>query len=379
MDPNTEERQTSVREDLVAAFEAQEVTEAETEQREAPAAEQKEDSAPKESAEAQDEPKAEAAGKEPPKDPEKEEKPDKVEAPARWTREEKEEFEALDPNVQRILLTRNKGLESSYTKAMQQVAQERQRYGGIEQAIAPHRQSWNGTGWDDATALNNIMSYWQHANTDPVGFIEQFAQARGLDLASQFAPSTEEILAYLNQGEASDVPSPALHPDVARQMETLKNETQQLRQQLAQQQGYISNAEQQRMTQTRSAAAQELDAFQSATDENGNPKHEFLEDLRGDMSQLLNNGIAQTLEEAYDKAMWMRPDIRSKLTESMQLRERREMERRIRDEGQKAHVASSALAGTSVTNTPMDEDDVGDGSVRAILEAQWRRQMQNDI
>lgn len=378
MDPNTE-RQTSVREDLVAAFEAQEVNDVESGEVVDRQEGQKEEPSHSEPAEtpAQKEPE-----KAPASEPKKAEPPssEKLEAPARWTKEEKEEFEALDPGIQRILLNRNKGLEGAYTKQMQQIAQERQRYTGIEKAIAPHRQSWNGTGWDDATALNNIMGYWQHANRDPMGFIEQFAQARGLDLASHFAPSTEEILAYLNQsGEAGDIPQAGMHPDVARQMESLRNETQHLRQQLQQQQGYISNTEQQRMQATRAAASRELDEFQAATDENGNPLHEFLDELRPDMAQLLGNGLAQDLKEAYDKAMWMRPDIRQKVTESMQLKQRRELERQIREEGAKAKAASVSVVGSTSTPVPTDDDDDGDGSVRSILERQWRRQLEVDI
>lgn len=375
---DTEERPTSVREDLVAAFEAQEVSETETDTAPEPVADQKEEPAQDKSAEA---PKAEETKEAAPKNQAVEEEPDgKLEAPERWTKEQKEEFEALDPGIQRILLARNKGLEGSYTKQMQQIAQERQRYHGIEQVLAPHRQSWNGTGWDDATALNNIMGYWQHAQQDPMGFIAQFAEARGLDLASHFAPSTDEILAYLNQqdgaGEGTQ-PSP-VHPDVARQMQTLQSETQQLRQQLAQQQGYQSQQQQQRMAQERAEAARLLEEFQSATDESGNAKYEFLEDLRMDMSQLLGNGMAQDLQEAYDKALWMRPDIREKRVESMQMQQRREMERQLREEGEKARVASSSVVGSTSTPVPIDEDD-GDGSVRSILERQWRAQMQQDV
>ena len=229
MDPNTEERQTSVREDLVAAFEAQEVNETETGAVEDHSAGQQEEPAKEAPAEATNRKEPEKAAAEPAKE---EPKPDsKLEAPARWTKEEKEEFEALDPDVQRILLNRNKGLEASYTQKMQQIAQERQRYHGLEQALAPHRQTWAGMGMDDATAISQLIGYYQHAQTDPMSFIQQFAEARGIDLASTFAPSAEEILQYLNQqngelGEGSS--APALHPDVARQMESLRHQQQQL-------------------------------------------------------------------------------------------------------------------------------------------------------
>lgn len=372
------EKETSVREDILSAFESHEVSE--TEPTPTPPADEPVDHGEEEPVQASDETtKTEAAAKDAPKE---EGKSDKVDPPARWTKEEKEEFEALDPEVQRILLNRNKGLEASYTQRMQQIAQERQRYNSLEQAIAPHRQSWAGTGMDDATAINQLMGYYQHAQSDPMGFIQQFAESRGIDLASTFAPSAEEIMQYLQQqggedGEGST--APALHPDVARQMEALKHQQQQLQQMVQQQQGYISQTEQQRVQATRSAASTELERFVNAVDDNGNTKYEFFEDLRGDMSQLMANGMAQTLEEAYDKAMWMRPDVRSKVTENMQLQQRREFERRQREEGAKARRAASSVQGSSaVAPSPVDDDEDGDGSVRAILERQWRQQMQRD-
>ena len=97
------------------------------------------------------------------------------------------------------------------------------------------------------------------------------------------------------------------------------------------------------------------------------------------MAQLLGNGLAQDLKEAYDKAMWMRPDIRQKVTESMQMKQRRDLERQIREEGAKAKAASASVVGSTSTPVPTDDDDEGDGSVRSILERQWKRQMEVDI
>lgn len=370
--PDNVEGDTSLREDLVAAFQSYDVSDTETGEPSAP--EPVEQNRTDEPAEAKEPVREEAVAK--PAEAKEGGSAEKgaVKAPDRWTKEEKEEFESLDPDVQRILLNRNKGLESSYTQKMQQISQERQRYHNIEQSLAPHRQTWAPLGWDDATAVQNIMGYWHHANQDPLGFIQSFAEMRGIDLAEQFAPSTDDILQYLNGQTGEGGQAAALHPDVKRQMETLRREQQQLQQAIQQQQGYISQAEQQRMQATRASAAQELHEFQNATDESGNLKHEFLDDLREDMSRLLETGMAQNLSEAYEKAMWSRPDIRSKVVESMQLKERQELERKMREEGNRARNASSSLSGSHVSPAPDNSDDEGDGSIRSILMNEWKRQ-----
>lgn len=371
--PDNDVGETSLREDLVAAFQSYEVSDAETDQ---PSAQEPDQAVGTQESAVAKEPVQEDAEDKPAQQDEDAEKA-AAKAPDRWTKEEKEEFDSLDPDVQRILLNRNKGLESSYTQKMQQIAQERQRYSSIEQSLAPHRQTWAPLGWDDATAMQNILGYWHHANQDPLGFIQSFAETRGIDLAEQFAPSTDDILAYLNGQTGEGEQAASLHPDVKRQMDALQQQQQQLQQAIQQHQGYIAQNEQQRMQSTRAAAAQELQAFQTATDESGNLKHEFLDDLREDMSRLLETGMAKDLSEAYEKSMWMRPDIRAKVTESMQLRERRDMEKKMRDEGNRAKNAASSLSGGTISAQVEGDSGPADDSVRSILLNEWNRSVRS--
>lgn len=378
---------TSVREDIMAAFKDSEVVAEDTP--ETPSAE------PVASSESEPTPKSDESKPTTVHESKPESKADPakaatdaeekaIEPPARWTKEEKEEFAGLDPKIQKILLNRNKGLEATFTRQMQEISQERQRYQGIDQVLAPHRQSWAGTGWSDAQALGTIMGYWQHAQQDPLGFVQRFAEERGIDLASHFAPSTDEILAYLNQQQGGgydeqgnplpSIQAPAIHPDVKRELETLKQTNQRLMQAVQQQQGYWSQAQQSQTKAAYDAASQDIEAFRNATDETGKPKHEFFDDLRQDMAKLMKAGITDTLEDAYDRAMYMRPDIRAKLQESQELARRLESERRAKEEAERARRAASSVSGSSMAapDTPDDEDN--DDSVRGILAREWRRQ-----
>ena len=316
-------------------------------------------------------------------DKKEKESTDGIKPPDRFTAEQKEEFATLDPAVQRILSTRNRELESSYTKRMMEIAQERQRFSGIEEALAPHRQSWAGTGWDDATALQNIMGYWQHASQDPMGFIARFAQERGIDLASQFAPSADEIMQYLNSQQQFDedgnpVPmgqAPGIHPDIQRRLETYEQRIAQTDQRYAQMQQYVNHMISQQQTAAQSAAQQELSSFINETDESGNLKHEHYEELKPSMIQLMEAGMASSLTEAYDKALWASPQTRNKVLETQQVMQRRESERRAQEEAQRAREASMSVTSSGVPGTPQPERE-DDGSIRSILNAEFRRASQ---
>ena len=56
-----------------------------------------------------------------------------------------------------------------------------------------------------------------------------------------------------------------------------------------------------------------VESFVKAVDENGNSVHPHFEDVKSVMGQLLSSGIAQTIEDAYDKAVWMVPEVQAKM------------------------------------------------------------------
>jgi hypothetical protein len=78
-----------------------------------------------------------------------------------------------------------------------------------------------------------------------------------------------------------------------------------------------------------------------------NPEYPHFEVLREEMSKLLQAGVSESLEDAYSKAAWANPEIRSTLMKE-------EEAKRIK---QQADIAKSAkLKAVSVTGSPSGTD-----------------------
>lgn len=294
-----------------------------------------------------------------------------IDPPARWTKEEKEEFASLDPRIQKILLGRNKGLEADYTRKAQEVAQERQRLGQLETILAPRREEWKRHGLDDTRALDMVLGYWDFANRDPVGFIQNFAQQRNLDLSRYYAPNVNPGDLSALQHNAGDPNGAgtdgqggaALHPAVLQVLEQMATEQMQLKEQLGSQGQYLQQYQQQQYQSTYNSAASEYTKFVGESDEHGQPLRPFFEDVRQDMAKLMQSGLSDNLQDAYDRAVWSRPDLRAKISENERLSWRRQEESRRREEAEKAKRAGASVTASSVSYTPPPSSD-GSTSLR---------------
>lgn len=324
------------------------------------------------------------------------EKPEKVEAadkgvddeksedkpldpPNRWTKKQKEWFAGLDPKFQAQLIEHDKHIQGDYTRKTQEMAQARQRYGGIEEALAPRREEWQRMGWDDTQAINNILQYWDFASQDPLNFIDHFARERGIDLASHFAPSTDEILQHLNQqglvddDVLSDRQNVQLPPQYTQQLEQLAQQQSALQNQLAQQQALWSQQQNSAQEAERQSLFDEISRFANQVDEQGKIKHEFFEDVRDDMSRLLKADMAEDLTDAYEKAIALRPDVRERIEETQAIAR----ERQAAAEAERARKASLSLPGSSTQSVSNAADSDEDLSVGAILRREWQKSMQS--
>lgn len=301
-----------------------------------------------------------------------------IEPPARWTKEQKEEFAALDPQIQKILLSRNKGLEGDYTRKMGEIAQERQRYHRMESVLAPRRETWARQGMDDAQFINSLFSYWDLAQRDAGAFIDQFARERGIDLAAMYAPSPEQLAQYFGGQQYNgdpDAQQPAVHPAVLAQLQSLAQQQQQLQSVIAGQQQTLAQRQQAESTAMVNAAKSEMQQFAEAKNEHGEPLYPFFEDVRKDMAKLMQSGFADTLQDAYDRAVRIRPDVYKQIEESREITRRREDESRRQEEAAKARRAGASVS-SSLSSTPSraaGNDDDDDGlSIRELIEKQFK-------
>jgi len=326
------------------------------------------------------EPKAAKVGEES-DGPDKEDNPDEaLDPPARWTKKQKEWFNGLDKNFQRQLIDNDKNIQADYTRKMQEIGQERQRYQGLEEVLSPRREMWQRAGMTDQQALQSIMSYWDLANRDPHQFIQVVAQERGIDLAQFYQPTPQDIARYMaeygDEGEAAT--SHAVPAQVQQRLDELAYQNQQLSQYVQQLGGTLNQQQTREMQEVQQSANSALAQFQAETDESGNPAHPFLDEVRQDMSALLRAGQANDLKEAYERAVWGRSDLRERLLESMELRRQREYEvARQKEAAQAKRAGSSVAASSSGAAAPSAQSD-DDMSLRDIIKSAWAQASSGD-
>jgi hypothetical protein len=126
-----------------------------------------------------------------------------------------------------------------------------------------------------------------------------------------------------------------------------------------------------RMQQAEQSSQQHMiyDAQQSIEQFGSDPKNEFFDNVRYDMADFLDvaaqHGQQMTLEEAYDRACALNPDISAVIAQ-----------RRAQEQGQTAQAAlknktnaAASISGVAGRAQPMGDPPEG-GSIREILESQ---------
>jgi gas vesicle protein len=219
-----------------------------------------------------------------------EEKP--IKAPSSWKPAAQEAYlkaergEPLTPEEVRILTNEANRRESDFHRGVEEFKTHAQKARAYEAAIAPYQQTLQSIGVDAPTAISALLKADHTLRySDPATkaqYFQQLAQQYGIDLqAVQNAPQVDPQTQYL------------------------MNQLNELRQ--TQQQWHNSIQQQE---QTR--ANQELEQFNNA----GNAHFEA---VRDEMADLLETGKATSLQDAYEKAVWMNPDIRQSLIEQQRL------------------------------------------------------------
>lgn len=262
-----------------------------------------------------------------------------IKAPSSWKTEAKQAYikaergEALTPQEIKILTAEANRRESDFLKGIEEFKGHAHRARTFEQAIAPYAQNIQQLGLDAPQAIQRLL-HADHTlrNSDPVTkaqYLQSLAHEYGIDLNLAQQPQ-----------------------NIDPQTQYLMNQLNELRQT---QQMWQNSLQQQEQTK----ANHELAQFATAD-------KEHFDAVRNDMADLLEAGKAQSLQDAYEMAIWMQPDIRQTLIERQQTEARRQQEEQARN--QRARAASVSVRGSSPTSS---SSQTVAGSLRDILEAQF--------
>lgn len=245
----------------------------------------------------------------------------------RWSDADKAVFAKLDPEAQQWALNREKDAEGVVTRKTQELAEQRKAHEPL---------------------LNEVSQWNQYLQQVGVAPHEAWRQMLNTERTLRLGSDQEKAnaLAYLAQNYG--VPLPAIggeqgqfRPDPA--VHQLRSELQSIKQELAESKNAQRDAERQR-------AEAEFNGLAQTKDDKGEPKFPHFERTRQTMLQLVADGLADTWEAAYAKAVRLDDDLHKQIVESERKSALEAAEAARKEAVAKAGKAKPVVASNSLLN-----------------------------
>lgn len=261
-----------------------------------------------------------------------------IEAPAHWSSDFKDTFNALPSNAQEVFLQRYKDMEGDYTRKTQEVADIRRRASALDEVMVPFRDEFARAGLDDIGAVRQLLGAHKFLRESPQQAIAWLAQNYGIN--------TEALAA--NEQADDDFADP---------------QVKQLRDQVSQLQGYLQTQAQQQQDAAVADTQHQITNFASVTKDDGSLAHPHFDAVRATMGGLIQSGVAQDMDAAYEMAVYANPELRGSLidqqAEKVTAKQKQAENVRKAKRAQQANVKGSGA--------PAKESLPGGSSVRDAL------------
>lgn len=253
---------------------------------------------------------------------------DAIKAPNTWRPAAAAKFATLDPDIRAEIEKR----ENDARMGIQQYKQAADFGRSFGEAAKPFERTFNELGVTPVQAFQTLLAADHKLRYSP----PQEKARYFAELAQQYGVSLDNIK------EAPQPDPQYLH---------LQQELSQLRQQ---QESWLRQQQEQESSTLTSA----IEQFKA------DPANQHFEAVRDDMAMLLENGRAKSLKEAYDMAVWVRPDIRSNL-----LKQQTEEAAKKAQEASHVQRAKTAAVGVKGSSPASGSATGPKDSLRAEIEA----------
>jgi hypothetical protein len=203
-----------------------------------------------------------------------------------WKPEQREAFSKLPPDVQQLVMERQQETQAFFDRKLAETGDFRKTAEPLlkaAQEIEPFAQSIGTTPGElmrSYAAIDYNLRYAPYA--EKVQLFQKIAQEYGIPFAQ---PETDP---YADPLQPTGAAYPVVH-DLQSQVRQLQTQLQ-----TYQQQAQASTHQQLQST---------VDGFAKATRADGQPAHPWFDTVKGTMGQLMASGQANTLEDAYAKAV----------------------------------------------------------------------------
>lgn len=176
-------------------------------------------------------------------------------------------------------------------------------YMELKQVLEPYRERHALQGMSSAAAVAQLLSAADALQRDPVGSLQHLAANLGVDLRQLVRPEEP----------------PAEDDEID---EYVDPQTKQLQQRLSQLETHLATQSATAQQQQQANLHAEIHEFATAADESGKPLRPHFAAVKQRMSALLQSGASQSLEDAYDSAVWSDPEVRKTLLSDQKKRPR---------------------------------------------------------
>ena len=248
--------------------------------------------------------------------------------PLSWKKDYHEVWQKADPRLQEYAFQR----EEQMRRGVEPLLQAKQFADAVQEAISPYMTTLNGLGMKPEQAISALMKADHTLRTsDPQTRLNYFMQ-----LAGEYGVN----LQGMPQGQQQ-----AVDPTIF----ALKNE-------LASVRGEVTTWKQQQEAAEQAVLSNKIEGFAQ--------KAEFFEEARPEMIKLLQSGVAETLEDAYDRAVYGNRELREKVLSAQQA----EQNAKMAAEKNRAAKAARAAAVSVRSATPGANTAPKAQSRRALIE-----------
>lgn len=255
--------------------------------------------------------------------------PAKVEPPKSWTAAAKAKFAALDPDIQKEVLKR----EGDVEKGFSEYADDRKYAQSLKSVIDPYMAIITAEGGTPATAVHDLLNTAYQLRTgnpqQKAWLIQSIIKQYGVDMS------------LASQGDEEQYIDPVL----------------------AETQNKVKHLEGEISRQRTDAANKAISDFKSK------PENVHFDALQGKMADLITAGQAKTLEDAYEQAKWLVPEVRAKILAEEKAKEeaaRIEEQKKLAKEARKA-------AGTQLNSKAAVAVESKAATMRETLEGAYDR------
>jgi hypothetical protein len=252
--------------------------------------------------------------------------------PASWKKDFHEVWQKADPKMQEYAWQR----EEQMRAGVEPLLSKAQFADAMQEAISPYMTTIQGLGLSPDKAVAALMDAdHKLRNSDPqtkLVYFQQLAQSYGINLGAM-------------QGQPGQMPQQTVDPTVY----ALQNELNKVR-------GEVMGWKQQQEMMENQNLLNEINQFSL--------KAEHFEDVRPTMIQLLQSGVAQTLDDAYEKAIRLDPNLFEQMNKAQQA----EVAAKQAKEQNRAAKAARAAAVSVRSATPGVNTAPKSSDRRALLE-----------